>query len=59
MAQKVKESIDTEVFFKFMLIGYLENINSDRQIVKTAKLRLDLLYFLSYDLDESLPWHSP
>jgi len=41
-----------------MLIGYLENINSDRQIVDTAKLRLDMLYFLGYDLDEPLPWHS-
>ena len=53
-----QKSIDTEVFFKFMLIGYLENINSDRQIVETAKLRLDMLYFLGYDLDELLPWHS-
>ena len=52
------KSIDTEVFFKFMLIGYLENINSDRQIVETAKMRLDMLYFLGYDLDEPLPWHS-
>ena len=40
-----QKSIDTEVFFKFMLIGYLENINSDRQIVESAKLRLDILYF--------------
>ena len=53
-----QKNIDTVVFFKFMLIGYLENINSDRQIVETAKLRLDMLYFLGYDLDESLPWHS-
>ena len=53
-----QKSIDTEVFFKFMLIGYLENINSDRQIVESAKLRLDMLYFLGYDLDEPLPWHS-
>jgi transposase len=53
-----QKSIDTEVFFKFMLIGYLENINSDRQIVESAKLRLDMLYFLGYDIDEALPWHS-
>jgi transposase len=53
-----QKSIDTVVFFKFMLIGYLENINSDRQIVETAKMRLDMLYFLGYDLDEILPWHS-
>jgi transposase len=53
-----QKSIDTEVFFKFMLIGYLENINSDRQIIEIARLRLDMLYFLGYDLDEPLPWHS-
>ena len=53
-----QKSIDTVVFFKFMLIGYLENIHSDRQIVESAKLRLDMLYFLDYDLDEPLPWHS-
>jgi len=53
-----QKSIDTVVFFKFMLIGYLENINSDRKIIETAQMRLDMLYFLGYDLDEPLPWHS-
>ena len=53
-----QKSIDTEVFFKLMLIGYLENINSDRQIIEIAKMRMDMLYFLGYNLDESLPWHS-
>ena len=53
-----QKSIDTEVFFKFMLIGYLENINSDRKIVENAQMRLDMLYFLGYDIDEPLPWHS-
>ena len=33
-----QKSIDTEVFFKFILIGYLEYINSDRKIVENAKL---------------------
>jgi transposase len=41
-----------------MLIGYLENIHSDRKIIEQAQMRLDMLYFLGYDLDESLPWHS-
>jgi transposase len=53
-----QKSIDTEVFFKCMLIGYLENINSDRKIVEMAGMRMDMLYFLGYDIDESLPWHS-
>jgi transposase len=53
-----QKSIDTEVFFKLMLIGYLENINSDRKIIEQSQLRLDMLYFLGYDIDEPLPWHS-
>ena len=51
-------SIDPVVFFKLMLIGYLENIPSDRKIVEQAGMRLDMLYFLNYNIDEPLPWHS-
>src|SRR5690349_19765740 len=51
-------SIDPVVFFKLMLIGYLENLGSDRRIINTVSMRLDMLYFLGYDLDEELPWHS-
>ena len=53
-----QKSVDPVVFMKLMLVGYLENINSDRRIISVSKLRLDILYFLGYDLDEELPWHS-
>jgi transposase len=53
-----QQSIDPVVFFKLILIGYLENLNSDRKIIEHSKLRLDILFFLGYDLDEELPWHS-
>ena len=53
-----QKSIDPVVFMKLMLIGYLENLCSDRRIVQTARMRLDMLYFLGYDLDEPLSWHS-
>jgi len=53
-----QESIDPAVFFKLMLIGYLENLGSDRRIISTVSLGLDLLYFIGYDIDEPLPWHS-
>ena len=53
-----QQSIDPVVFFKLLLIGYLENLNSDRKIIEHSKMRLDLLFFLGYDLDEELPWHS-
>lgn len=51
-------SIDPVVFFKLILIGYLENLNSDREIIAHSKMRLDILFFLGYDLDEELPCHS-
>ena len=53
-----QQSIDPLVFFKLMLIGYLENLGSDRRIISTVSMRLDMLYFIGYDIDEQLPWHS-
>ena len=46
------------VFFKLCLVGYLENIISDRNLIVHSSMRLDILYFLGYDIDEELPWHS-
>lgn len=53
-----QKSIDPVVFFKFCLVGYLENIISDRKLIAHCSMRLDILYFLGYDIDDSLPWHS-
>jgi transposase len=53
-----QQSIDPVVFFKLCLVGYLENIVSDRRLIEHCSLRLDLLYFLGYQIDEPLPWHS-
>ena len=56
MEVKVR-NIDPIVFLKLILIGYLENLGSDRRIIQTAQMRMDMLYFLGYDIDEELPWH--
>lgn len=53
-----QQSIDPVVFFKLILIGYIENLNSDRRIIEHSGMRLDILFFLGYDIDEELPWHS-
>ncbi len=53
-----QQSIDPVVFFKMSLVGYMENIISDRKLVEHCSMRLDILYFLNYDIDEALPWHS-
>lgn len=46
------------MFFKLLLVSRLENIVSDRRLVEHCSLRLDILYFLGYEVDEDLPWHS-
>jgi transposase len=51
-------STDPVVFFKLMLVGYLENISSDRKLIEHCSMRMDILFFLGYDIDEELPWHS-
>jgi transposase len=51
-------SIDPVVFFKLLLTGYLENITSDRKLVEHCSMRMDILYFLGFDIDEELPWDS-
>jgi transposase len=53
-----QKSIDPVVFFKLCLVGYLENIISDRKLIEHSSMRLDILYFIDYDVEEDLPWHS-
>src|SRR5580658_6611289 len=53
-----QESIDPTVFFKVCLIGYLNNISSDRALIEFCSNRLDTRLYLQYDIDEILPWHS-
>ena len=53
-----QKSIDPVVFLKLCLVGYLENIISDRKLIDHCSMRMDILYFLDYDIDEELPWHS-
>ena len=53
-----QKSLDPIVFFKLNLVGYLENIISDRKLIDHCSMRLDILFFIGYDLDEALPWHS-
>jgi len=53
-----QESIDPTVFFKILLVGYLNNLSSDRALMRLCSDSLSIRFFLGYDLDETLPWHS-
>jgi transposase len=54
-----QQSIDPIVFFKILLVGYLNNINSDRALIRFCADRLGIRLFLGYDLHgyygQSLP----
>lgn len=53
-----QESIDPVVFFKILMVGYINNINSDRALMRFCSNCLDVRLFLGYDINESLPFHS-
>ena len=53
-----QESIDPVVFFKICLVGYLNNISSDRRLIEYCSDSLGIRLYLKYDIDEPLPWHS-
>lgn len=53
-----QQSIDPAVFFKICLVGYLNNITSDRRLIAYCSDSLAIRLFLRYDIDEELPWHS-
>ncbi len=54
----VQKSIDPLVFFKLCLVGYLEDIVSDRRLIGHCGMRMDILLFPGHDIDGLLPWHS-
>lgn len=53
-----QKSLDPVVFFKLCLVGYLENIISDRALINHSSMRLDIRYFINYKLTDPMPWHS-
>ena len=53
-----QESIDPVVFFKILMVGYLNNMNSDRALMRYCSNCLDIRLFLGYDINENLPFHS-
>jgi len=53
-----RPGIDSVVFFKMLLVGYLENICTDRKLEREFQNRLDLRFFIDHDLGEKIPDHS-
>lgn len=52
------ESIPPEVIVKLMLLLFLDDISSERELMRMLPYRLDYLWFLDYNLDSEVPDHS-
>jgi transposase len=52
------KSVPSEVILRMMLLLFLDDIKSERELMRIIPERLDYLWFLGYGLDEEIPDHS-
>jgi transposase len=52
------KSVPPEVILRLMLLLFLEDIKSKRELMRIIPERLDYLWFLGYGLDDEIPDHS-
>lgn len=53
-----RPSVPPPVLLKMMVLLFLFNVRSERELMRTIPLRLDWLWFLDYELDTQVPNHS-
>jgi hypothetical protein len=46
------------IIMKLMLLLFLDNVPSERELMRVVPLRLDYLWFLGYGLEDEIPNHS-
>lgn len=51
-------SLDPRVIMKMMLLLFLYNIRSERELMEQIAVRMDFLWFLGFDLETPIPDHS-
>src|SRR5258707_3233995 len=51
-------SEDPVVIMKMILLLFLDNVRSERELMRIIPERLDYMWFLGYGLDETVPDHS-
>jgi transposase len=50
--------VPPEVILRMMLLLFLDDIRSERELMRIIPERLDYLWFLGYGLDDEIPDHS-
>ena len=53
-----RPGIDPVVYFKMLMVGFFENLSSERGIAERCSDSLSIRFFLGYDLTQSTPDHS-
>jgi len=56
--QKGNKSVPPEVIIRMMVLLFLDDIKSERELMRIIPERLDYLWFLGYGLDDQIPDHS-
>ena len=52
------KSVPPEVVLRMMLLLFLDDISSERELMRVIPERLDYMWFLGYGLDDEIPDHS-
>lgn len=52
------ESVDPVIIVKLMLLLFLDDVASERELMRVTAMRIDYRWFLGYDLTDSVPHHS-
>jgi len=50
-------SVDPVILMRMMLLLFLDDIRSERELMRILPLRIDYLWFLGYGLDDKIPNH--
>jgi hypothetical protein len=48
-------SVDPVIIVKLMLLLFLDDVRSERELMRIVRLRLDYLRFLGYGLEDEVP----
>lgn len=51
-------SVDPVVIMRMMILLFIDNLRSERELMRQIPLRIDYLWFLGYGLDDEVPNHS-
>ena len=57
-SRRGRPPVDPAVYFKMLMVGFFENIASERGIAERCSDSISIRFFLGYDLTQSTPDHS-